>query len=446
MEVKAELRKYQREGISWMAFLAKFQLHGILCDGAFSPSDHDYLRQSTSTDMGLGKTLQSICILASKHYERAERYRATSSPDSAHTPSLVVCPPTLTGHWAHEIRTYVSNLRPLLYVGDVAARATLRRQFGQHDVVITSYDVIRNDIAHLEKMQWLYCILDEGHIIKNGKSKLTQAVKTLRSHHRIILSGTPIQNNVLELWSLFDFLMPGFLGSERAFNDRYGKPVQASRDAKSSSKQQSAGALALEALHKQVLPFLLRRLKEDVLDDLPPKIIQDYYCDLSPMQRELYERHGESSGMKQEVGSEGDAEKAGQHIFQSLQYLRQLVNHPRLVLRSDDPTHAAMLKRLEATKAGDLSESPKLQALRYVHALSLAMHQGSYDAQADPSRLRYRCFDGRHKRTRRWRSGTSSRPHLLSSSPDARPRRIRAAAWQHAERDVHAHGRQYTAD
>nr|XP_058964289.1 TATA-binding protein-associated factor 172-like [Pocillopora verrucosa] len=134
-------------------------------------------------------------------------------------------------------------------------------------------------------VHWKYCVLDEGHIIKNGKTKLAKVIKQLRASHRLILSGTPIQSNVLELWSLFDFLMPGFLGSEKQFQSRFGKPILQSRDAKSSSKEQEAGALAMKALHRQVLPFLLRRLKEDALQDLPPKIIQDYYCELSPLQK-----------------------------------------------------------------------------------------------------------------------------------------------------------------
>jgi TATA-binding protein-associated factor len=133
-------------------------------------------------------------------------------------------------------------------------------------------------------LQFNYAVLDEGHIIKNAKTKITQSVKRIRAHHRLILSGTPIQNNVLELWSLFDFLMPGFLGDEKQFNDLYSKPILSSRDAKASSKEQEAGELALEALHRQVLPFVLRRVKEDVLHDLPPKIIQDYHCELSPLQ------------------------------------------------------------------------------------------------------------------------------------------------------------------
>lgn len=112
-------------------------------------------------------------------------------------------------------------------------------------------------------VKWNYCILDEGHIVKNSKTKCSKAIKQLRANHRLILSGTPIQNNVLELHSLFDFLMPGFLGSEKQFQVRFSRPILASRDPKSSSKEQEAGALAMESLHRQVLPFLLRRVKED---------------------------------------------------------------------------------------------------------------------------------------------------------------------------------------
>lgn len=224
--IKAELRKYQQDGVNWLAFLAKYQLHGILCD-----------------DMGLGKSLQSLCILASKHHERAERFKSTGSPDAVHLPSVIVCPPTLTGHWYHEILKFTENLRPVLYVGSLRDRTHLQTSLTSYDVVIMSYDVVRNDIAYLGGIHWNYCILDEGHIIKNGKTKLTQAVKMIRANYRLILSGTPIQNNVLELWSLFDFLMPGFLGTERSFNERFGKPITANRDGKATAREREAGSL-----------------------------------------------------------------------------------------------------------------------------------------------------------------------------------------------------------
>lgn len=378
VDMGIELRKYQRDGVSWLAFLARYQLHGLLCDGA--PLHSFSVRLSPArlrcfharADMGLGKTLQSITILASMHHERAERHKATSSPDSVHLPSLIICPPTLTGHWKHEINTYAPALRCVIYTGPRADRDRLLKNVRKYDAVILSYDVARNDVDVLSPVDWHYCILDEGHVIKNGKTKLTKAVKSLKAIHRLILSGTPIQNNVLELWSLFDFLMPGFLGSEKAFNDRFGKPIAASRDAKSSSKEQEAGALALEALHKQVLPFILRRLKEDVLDDLPPKIIQDYHVELSPLQKQLYD---DFSGSQAKQAAEGEAKGAmssaagqkPQHVFQALQYLRKLVNHPALVFKPDVPQHQAALAKVSGgTSIRDVEHAPKIKALQCV--------------------------------------------------------------------------------
>ncbi|KAF9483874.1 SNF2 superfamily chromatin remodeling protein [Pholiota conissans] len=352
--IKAELRKYQQDGVNWLAFLAKYQLHGILCD-----------------DMGLGKTLQSICILASKHFERAEKHKATQSPDSVHLPSLIVCPPTLTGHWYYEIQKYTDTLRPVLYTGNSRERSRLLSKLQSYDVVITSYEVVRNDISNIEGHRWLYCILDEGHIIKNAKTKLTKAVKSIQAQHRLILSGTPIQNNVLELWSLFDFLMPGFLGTESSFNERFGKPILSNRDGK--SKNGEAAALALEALHKQVLPFLLRRLKEDVLNDLPPKIIQDYYCELSGLQKYLYDDFAKSKARTTAADtvktSPSEGNEAGQqHIFQSLQYLRKLCNHPALVLKSDKEAIDAAFGHTNnpSTNLHDIEHAPKLLALKQI--------------------------------------------------------------------------------
>jgi TATA-binding protein-associated factor len=182
--------------------------------------------------MGLGKTLQSICILASKHHERKKRYEETKSADAVHLPSIIICPPTLTGHWYWEVQKYTSNLRPVLYTGNAKERARVLTKLKSYDVVITSYEVVRNDISNVESHNWLYCILDEGHVIKNARTKITKAVKCIRAEHRLILSGTPIQNNVLELWSLFDFLMPGFLGSESSFNERFSKPILSNKDGK----------------------------------------------------------------------------------------------------------------------------------------------------------------------------------------------------------------------
>ena len=347
--IKAELRSYQQEGVNWLAFLNRYHLHGILCD-----------------DMGLGKTLQTLCIVASDHHVRAQEYAETKSHDSRRLPSLIVCPPTLSGHWQQEIQQFAPFLTCLAYVGPSSDRVRLRDQLGTTDIVITSYDICRNDIDLLTPFNWNYCVLDEGHLIKNPRAKTSMAVKRLASNHRLILSGTPIQNNVLELWSLFDFLMPGFLGTEKVFLDRFAKPIAASRFSKSSSKEQEAGALAIEALHKQVLPFLLRRLKEEVLDDLPPKILQNYYCDLSDLQKRLFDDFAkkERKTLAEKAGSE--SKEAKQHIFQALQYMRKLCNSPALVVKEDHKQYAAIQAQLARQNSSlkDVAHAPKLTALR----------------------------------------------------------------------------------
>lgn len=347
--IKAELRSYQQEGVNWLHFLNKYNLHGVLCD-----------------DMGLGKTLQTLCIVASDHHMRAEEFAKTGAEDQRRLPSLIICPPTLTGHWKQEIRQYAPFLHAVAYAGPPGERGKVRSQLATADVVITSYDISRNDIDILLPINWNYCVLDEGHLIKNPKAKVTIAVKRLACNHRLILSGTPIQNNVLELWSLFDFLMPGFLGTEKVFQDRFAKPIAASRFAKSSSKEQEAGALAIESLHKQVLPFLLRRLKEEVLNDLPPKILQNYYCDLSDLQRKLFDDFNRKEVKSlQEMAGNPDKE-AKQHIFQALQYMRKLCNSPAMVMKEGHKHYAATQELLqrEGSSIKDPKHAPKLTALR----------------------------------------------------------------------------------
>lgn len=347
--IKAELRSYQQDGVNWLNFLRKYHLHGILCD-----------------DMGLGKTLQTLCIVASDHHERAEEFAKTGNLDSRRLPSLIVCPPTLSGHWQQEIKAYAPFLSVTTYVGPPPERKAMKDSLDKPDIVVTSYDVCRNDVDVLCQYNWNYVVLDEGHLIKNAKAKISQAVKKLASNHRLILTGTPIQNNVLELWSLFDFLMPGFLGAEKVFADRFVKPISASRFSKASSKEQEAGALAIEALHKQVLPFLLRRLKEEVLNDLPPKILQNYYCDLSDLQRKLFEdfTKKESSKLAEVAGS--DDKESKQHIFQALQYMRKLCNSPAMVLKPGHPKYDETQRILARanTNLEDAAHAPKLTALR----------------------------------------------------------------------------------
>ena len=352
-----ELRSYQQEGINYLAFLNKYRLHGLLAD-----------------EQGLGKTLMSICMIAADHHYRLKSNKST-------LPSLVICPSTLTGHWLFESKKFIDerHLKPIDY-SKVRTTKNFKKNLlenqSEYNVIIASYDIVRNDVNFFSSIIWNYCVLDEGHIIKNGKTKLSKAIKSIQASNRLILTGTPIQNNVLELWSLFDFLMPGYLGTERQFSIKYSKPILASRDSKASSKEQEASVFAMESLHAQVLPFILRRLKNDVLKDLPPKIIQDYYCELSYLQSKLYEDFARSNAKQsiemsvEKSSSSNENNKDNQlvknHIFQALQYLRKVCNHPKLVLESNHPDYANVIKHLKEqnTDLNSISNSAKLSALK----------------------------------------------------------------------------------
>eukprot|EP00850_Spirogloea_muscicola_P014835 SM000109S14149 [mRNA] locus=s109:214433:222842:- [translate_table: standard] len=344
MPLRASLRRYQQEGVNWLAFLCRFGLHGILCD-----------------DMGLGKTLQAIAMIAAESHQ-------------SELPSLVVCPATLVGHWASEVEQFVSKcaLQALQFSGPPAARLELRDQVGPRMLLVISYETLRADVAWLETCSFEYCCLDEGHVIKSASSKIASAAKRLHARHRLVLTGTPIQNNVLELWSLFDFLMPGFLGSERQFQALYGRPIIAARDAKCSPREAEAGALAMEALHRQVMPFMLRRTKEQVLSDLPPKIVTDRLCDLSPLQTRLYdlfERSSEAANLLSAPHEDSCPATSPANVLQALQYLRKLCSHPILVLEDMDPQRREGLLSDAAETAEslhDLRHAPKLEALREI--------------------------------------------------------------------------------
>lgn len=378
-KISAELRSYQQDGLNWLAFLNRFNLHGILCD-----------------EMGLGKTFMTICMVASDHYNECKKKSNDGDKiiSKRPLPSLIVCPSTLTEHWLYEIDKFLpedmkGSLNSVAYSGLLSERVSMRSRIfndeqsnDKHNrnsisLVIASYDIVRNDIDFFKEVHWNYCVLDEGHIIKNGKTKLSKAIRLLNAEHRLILSGTPIQNNVTELWSLFDFLMPGFLGSERQFNTKYAKPILQSRELKCSSRESEAGALAMESLHRQVLPFILRRLKEEVLDDLPPKIIQDYYCELSPLQGKLYEDFTRSklyndvtkksiNELNDDTNASSRTTNSKSHVFQALQYLKNVCNHPKLVLTQKHSQYEEIKRSLDSDRSNldDINHSSKLKALK----------------------------------------------------------------------------------
>ncbi|PXF49054.1 putative helicase mot1 [Gracilariopsis chorda] len=345
------LRKYQQECLDWLAFLNKYGLHGALCD-----------------DMGLGKTLMTLCILTGDY--------ATNMKKDRHLPSLVICPSTIVAHWVQEADRFFGHvLRSVIhYAGLPKARARIRSRSVLRDasLIVTSYDILSNDLRYFEHIRWNYIVLDEGHVIKNAKTKAAKAVRSLSSNHRLILTGTPIQNSVIELWAMFDFLMPGFLGSEKSFKDTYAKPIMAAREGKCSETDQEKGMAATESLHRQVLPFVLRRLKDDVLSELPPKIMQDYYCNMTPIQLRLYEDFSSDISNNPEVKSnsrqKGAQKESKSHVFQALSYLRRLCSHPKLVLSPKHPEYHSVHDALhrQGRSIDDIESSAKLLGLRNI--------------------------------------------------------------------------------
>ena len=343
------LRRYQQEGVNWLAFLRSFRLHGILCD-----------------EMGLGKTLTTLCIILSDMHDRKQAHLKAKSNESVPMPNLVVCPATLVGHWHDEIHKHCpSPVSVIQYVGAPRQREALRSALKDADVAIMSYETVRADIEFLANNCFNYCVLDEGHTIRNSKAKVTRAVKRLVTNHRLILSGTPVQNSVLELWSMFDFLMPGFLGTERQFNERFSRAIDSGKSPKYSGDDKAL--LAMEGLHRQVLPFILGRTKQQVLSDLPPKIIQDIMCEISPLQQRLYDQFESSTPCKTAVASlVNSGPSAPGNVLQSLQYMRKVCNHPALVLTDSHPLRASIVAELDRSGSSlrDLQHAPKLIALR----------------------------------------------------------------------------------
>ena len=287
--INAELREYQTRGFGWLWFLYQYGLNGILAD-----------------DMGLGKTLQALALL-----QKAKEKNKKEA-------SLVVCPTSVVFNWENEIEKFAPGLNCLKLSG--TDRKELFKEIPKYDIVITSYALVRRDIKELKKHEFRYVILDESQNIKNADSQTAQAVKELKCKHKLALSGTPIENRLEELWSLFDFLMPGFLFDKSEFNYRYVNPIT-EREDKTVEKR----------LKSQIYPFILRRMKRDVAKDLPDKIENVAYCELTPEQKDFYMEVLDST--KEELFKsieEHGIEKSRMSIFSALLRLRQICCHPKL--------------------------------------------------------------------------------------------------------------------
>lgn len=287
--INAEFREYQTKGFGWLWFMYKYGLNGILAD-----------------DMGLGKTLQALAVI--------QKAKEEDGP----MPTLVICPTTVVFNWESEIQKFAPTLSCMKLSG--VERKQFFKEIPNYDVVITSYALVRRDIAKLKEYNFRYIILDESQNIKNAMSQTAQAVKKLQASHKLALSGTPIENKLEELWSVFDFLMPGFLFSVADFNSRYVNPIMERQD-KTVEKR----------LKLQIYPFILRRMKRDVAKDLPDKVENIAYCELTDEQKDFYLQVLDST--KEELFKsieQNGLEKSRLSIFSALLRLRQICCHPRL--------------------------------------------------------------------------------------------------------------------
>jgi len=290
-EIQASLRNYQLEGIHWLDCLCNMHLNGILAD-----------------DMGLGKTLQAIIALT--------RYQK-NHPDHL---SLVVCPTSLVYNWKEEIAKFNPLLKVLPVDGNPAHRKKLLSEVTNYDIVITSYTLLQKDIEIYNKIALGYAILDEAQHIKNRGTRNAQSVKMVQASHRLILTGTPIENSLDELWSLFDFLMPGLLSTYDRFVEKYLRQSLPSSLGKN-----------LDVLRNKVSPFILRRMKKDVLEDLPPVSQIVYHCHLSEVQEAFYRSYAASAReeLSQLVKKEG-FDRVQIHVLATLTRLKQICCHPAI--------------------------------------------------------------------------------------------------------------------
>ncbi len=297
----AVLRPYQKHGVAWLAFLRASGFGGILAD-----------------EMGLGKTIQVLAFLNSIKNGNAES-----------KPSLVICPTSLVVNWAAEAAKFTPSLRVLVLHG--ADRKDNFGTLGNFDLVITSYALIRRDLEFHRALQYENIILDEAQHIKNRASQNAQSVKALRSRNRLVLTGTPIENSVLDLWSIFDFLMSGYLGTAADFKERYELPLTRDRN-----------PVVQDRLHRRLRPFILRRLKKEVAADLPDKIEQISYCELSQDQRVLYNQVLDAS-RREILAKAGTAPNGSSRMLMltALLRLRQICCDPRLLKIEEQPVHTA---------------------------------------------------------------------------------------------------------
>lgn len=301
VEFKGELRAYQKAGYNWMRFLNQYNFGGCLAD-----------------DMGLGKTVQTLALLQSLQKQAEGKA------------SLLIMPTSLVYNWEMEARKFTPELKILNFTG--IGRDKNVEQFQNYDLIITSYGTIRVDIELFKQYQFYYTILDESQVIKNPESIIAKAVKELKSKYRLILTGTPVENSTMDLWSQMTFVNPGLLGTQQFFRNEFLNPIEKKND-----------EVKTKRLYSIIKPFILRRQKSQVVKDLPEKIENVHYCIMTPEQEEEYEKT-KSNYRNLILESIDEKGLSGSQILllQGLTKLRQIANHPSLVEESFEGTSGKM--------------------------------------------------------------------------------------------------------
>ena len=365
-----QLREYQKTGVAWLNGMSNRGCNLILAD-----------------EMGLGKTVQVLAFLAVSPQKRL--------------PALVVCPTTLVGNWAAEIKRFLPRFRTLVVNGP--NRGALWKKAATREIVITSYALVRRDIGHIAAVKWSTLILDEAQHIKNPLSLNARSCKSIPSDSRIILTGTPLENSAEDLWSMFDFLHPGLLGSLNSFREKYSE-IAASAELK-------------RELARRIAPFMLRRRKADVCLELPPKQEQLLYCDMESPQRKLYQtlekRANEQYRQFSELES-GDRSITHIHLLASIMRMRQVCCAPELLPDGEGAgITSAKLDLLNELLLETLDSGHKVLIFSQFTSM-LSIIRDSLDAQ----KIEFEYLDGsthdRAERIDRFNSDPDVRVFLLS--------------------------------
>ena len=347
-EFQGVLRGYQREGLGWLHFLRRFGFGGCLAD-----------------DMGLGKTVQVLALLDARRREGPKL-----------RPTLVVVPKSLVFNWQQETARFTPDLRVLDHAG--GNRLKPGDHFENYDIILTTYGILRRDALEFKDRKFDYCILDEAQAIKNAKSESAKAVRLIQADHRLTVTGTPIENHLGELWSLFEFLNPGMLGQASVFQ----LSGVGARNPEPETRQLLAKALR---------PFLLRRTKEQVAKDLPSKTEQTLYAEMEPAQHKLYDelRDHYRQSLLTKIAKDGIA-KSKIQILEALLRLRQAACHPGLIDKSRVSEPSAKLDLLMPQLAQVLDEGHKALVFSQFTSMLAIVRQ-----RLDQDNITYEYLDGR---------------------------------------------------